>query len=92
MKQYYARKAALLLASLLILIPCVLLLAWEDKLPYPPFLWFILSACASVFTLALYRGERSRRETLSVKRFISKYGGFCVMLCFVVYKFIACCI
>lgn len=90
MKQYYLRKFALFIASLLILIPCVLLMAWEDSLSNLPFLWFVLSVCSAVFTFALYRGEKSRCETMTVKLFISKCGGFCIMLCFIVYKFITC--
>lgn len=90
MKSYYLRKFALLAASLLILIPCVLLMAWEERLSNPPLLWFTLFVCSAVFTFALYKGEKYRCETMTVKLFISKCGGFCIMLCFVAYKLIAC--
>lgn len=42
MKPYIARKLVEFAASLLILIPCVLLLAWESQLPNVIFFWFVL--------------------------------------------------
>lgn len=53
MNAYVARKLAEFAASILILVPCVLLLAWETALPNATFLWAVLLACSGVFLAAL---------------------------------------
>ena len=50
---YVARKLAEFAASILILVPCVLLLAWETALPNATFLWAVLLACSGVFLAAV---------------------------------------
>ena len=58
MNAYVARKLAEFAASILILVPCVLLLAWETALPNAAFLWAVLLACSGVFLAALIHAER----------------------------------
>ena len=53
MKPYIARKLVEFAASLLILIPCVLLLAWESQLPNVIFFWFVLMICSGTFLFAM---------------------------------------
>ena len=74
MKPYIARKLVEFAASLLILIPCVLLLAWESQLPNVIFFWFVLMC-----------GER-RRGNITLKRLIGRCGGFFMMFLFVFYQ------
>ena len=56
MKPYIARKLVEFAASLLILIPCVLLLAWESQLPNVIFFWFVLMICSGTFLFAMICG------------------------------------
>lgn len=88
MNAYLARKLAEAAASLLILIPCVLLLAWETLLPNITFLWFVLLVCTGVFLTALVQSERRQKQT-TWKRLLSRCGGFFVMFVFILYKFIS---
>lgn len=87
MNAYMLRKLAEAAASLLILIPCVLLLAWETLLPNVVFLWFVLLVCSGTFLAALVQSER-RRSQLTWKRLLSRCGGFFVMFVFIAYKFV----
>ena len=80
-----ARKLVEFIASLMILIPCVLLLAWEPSLPGASFYWAILLVCSGTFLAALFVAEH-RAEELTLWRFINKCGGFCLMFFFILYK------
>ena len=85
MKPYIARKLVEFAASLLILIPCVLLLAWESQLPHVIFFWFVLMICSGTFLFAMICGER-RRGNITLKRLIGRCGGFFMMFLFVFYQ------
>ena len=85
MNAYVARKLAEFTASLMILIPCVLLLAWEAALPNAALFWTVLLVCSGVFLAALLHSERSR-EQASWKRVLSRCGGFAIMFLFILYK------
>ena len=87
MKTYIARKVVQVLASFMIVIPGVLLLAWESRIPNVIVYWFILLGCAIVFAVRLYIGESDRHE-MNLKTFISKCGGFCIMIGFIVFEII----
>lgn len=62
MNAYVARKLAEFAASILILVPCVLLLAWETALPNATFLWAVLLACSGVFLAALIHADRCQEQ------------------------------
>lgn len=85
MNPYAARKLAEFAASLLILIPCVLLLAWGPALPNVRALWSILLVCSGTFLAALLRAEQ-RRGPLTIRCLISKCGGFIMMFLFILYE------
>ena len=85
MNPYVARKLAEFAASLLILIPCVLLLAWGPALPNAGALWSILLVCSGTFLAALLCAER-RRGALTLRRLIGRCGGFCIMFLFILYQ------
>lgn len=87
MKTYIARKVVQVLASFMILIPGVLLLAWESKIPNVLMYWLILLICAVIFAVRLYIGEADRHE-MNFKTFFSKCGGFCIMIGFIVFEII----
>ena len=82
MNAYVARKLAEFAASILILVPCVLLLAWETALPNATFLWAVLLACSGVFLADRCQEQRSWR------RVVSRCGGFVIMFLFILYKVI----
>ena len=87
MNAYVARKLAEFAASILILVPCVLLLAWETALPNATFLWAVLLACSGVFLAALIHADRCQ-EQRSWRRVVSRCGGFVIMFLFILYKVI----
>ena len=87
MNAYVARKLAEFAASILILVPCVLLLAWETALPNATFLWAVLLACSGVFLAALIHADRCQ-EQRSWRRVVSRCGGFVIMFLFNLYKVI----
>ena len=87
MNAYVARKLAEFAASILILVPCVLLLAWETALPNATFLWAVLLACRGVFLAALMLADRCQ-EQRSWRRVVSRCGGFVIMFLFILYKVI----
>ena len=77
MNAYVARKLAEFAASILILVPCVLLLAWETALPN----------ASGVFRAALIHADRCQ-EQRSWRRVVSRCGGFVIMFLFILYKVI----
>lgn len=81
----YLQKLLEFLSSLMILIPCVLLLAWEDTIPYLGFFWSVLLFSNGILLYALYTRE-CKQSCLTLKRFWGNYGGFCIMFFFVLYK------
>lgn len=85
MNAFAVRKLVEFVASLLILIPAVLLLAWEPAITNIGLYWAILTICSGTFLVALFLGER-RKGALSIRNFISKCGGFCLMFLFVLYQ------
>ena len=85
MHPYVARKLAEFAASLLILIPCVLLLAWGPALPHVGALWSILLVCSGTFLAALLQAER-RQGALTLRRLLGRCGGFCMMFLFILYE------
>ena len=87
MKTFIARRIVQVVASFMILIPGVLLLAWEDRIPNVIVYWFILLGCAVVFAVRLYIGEADRHE-MNFKLFFSKCGGFCIMIGFIIFEII----
>lgn len=87
MNPHLLRRLAETTASILILIPCVLLLAWESLLPNIMFFWFVLLVCSGIFLTALVYSER-QREQITWKRLFCRCGGFFVMFSFILYKFI----
>lgn len=87
MNTYMLRKLAEVVASLLILIPCVLLLAWEPFLPNIVLLWFVLLVCSGTFLAALVQSTR-RQSQLTWKYLLSRCGGFFLMFLFIAYKFV----
>lgn len=90
MNPHVAKKLAEVTASLLILIPCVLLLAWEAAIPNVLFYWFVLTLSSGTILAGLFLGEW-RRGQVSIKQFVSKCGGFCIMFLFVLYHFVTLC-
>lgn len=86
MNSYMARKLAIFLGSLMILIPCVLLLAWESRIPNVIVYWGILTLCSGMLLAAIYAYER-RHGMDSFRKFIGKCGGFCIMFVFILYRF-----
>lgn len=85
MKPCTVRKLAELTASLMILIPAVLLLAWEAALPNRLFFWCVLLTCCGVFLAALFRSERERGAA-GWRALFSRCGGFCMMFLFLLYQ------
>ena len=88
MNAYVARKLAEFAASILILVPCVLLLAWETcsaqcNISYGR----VLLACSGVFLAALIHADRCQ-EQRSWRRVVSRCGGFVIMFLFILYKVI----
>lgn len=83
----YARKILEFVGSLMILIPCVLLMAWEESLPYLAWWWFVLLVGNGMFLYSLHRRE-CKEGDMKLKQFIFKYGGYCVMFGFILYKFV----
>lgn len=88
MNPYLLRRLAETAASILILIPCVLLLAWESLLPNIMFFWFVLLVCSGIFLTALVRSERQQGK-MTWKHLFYRCGGFFVMFVFILYKFAA---
>lgn len=88
MNPYTTRKIVEFAASLMILIPCVLLLAWESLLPNVTFLWFILLVCSGTFLAALFHAER-RKGAVTWKRLLSRCGGFFMMFFFILYQIVS---
>lgn len=88
MNPYLLRRLAETAASILILIPCVLLLAWESLVPNVTFFWFVLLICTGIFLAALVHSERQRGQ-MTWKRLFYRCGGFFVMFAFILYKFAA---
>ena len=85
MKAYTARKLVEFTASLLILIPSVLLLAWDAEIPNQLLYWVILQLCCGMFLAALVRSERERGAT-TWRSLLGRCGGFCVMFLFLLYQ------
>lgn len=85
MRPYTVRKLAELAASLLILVPSVLLLAWEPAIPNSLFFWVVLLSCCGVFLAALLRSERERGAA-SWRELFGRCGGFCIMFFFLLYQ------
>lgn len=85
MNPFVGRKLAELAATLLILIPSALLLAWESSLPGAKYLWAVMMCCTGVFLYALYTAERRKGE-MTFRKFIGSCGGFCLMFLFLLYK------
>lgn len=81
MRPYTIRKAAELAASLLILVPSVLLLAWEDQIPHSAFFWIVLLGCCAMVLAALIHAERTRGAP-TWRGLLGRCGGFCMMLLF----------
>lgn len=74
-----------IVASLMILIPCVLLLAWESSIPYARTLWGVLAFCTGLYIMALAY-NRVRAEAFSLRQFLFKNGGFLLMFGIILYK------
>lgn len=82
------RTLAELLASLLLLIPAALLLAWQEALGgTAQYLWLILLVCSLMFLAALCVSEK-RRGSFRFKSFLSKRGGFLIMCVFIAYEWV----
>lgn len=85
MKAFTRRKIAEFVGSLLILVPCVLLLAWEERIPNVLMFWAILLFTSGMFAAAMV-SEEMRLYGTPLKRALSKCGGFLIMFGFILYK------
>ncbi|MBR3640688.1 MAG: hypothetical protein IKN53_01500 [Oscillibacter sp.] len=85
MKAFTRRKLAELLGSLMILVPCVLLMAWEENIPNVAVFWVILLVASGMFAAAMV-SEEMRLYGTPLKRALMKCGGFLVMFGFILYK------
>lgn len=81
----FREKILELIASLMVLLPAMGLLAWEDRLSNPGIYWGILSGCCAIVLAALVARDR-KKGSFQWKRFMGSCGGFVAMLCFLVYQ------
>ncbi len=80
------KKLAEFCAALMVMIPCVLLLAWGSVIADVWVYWMILTLTSGIFLAALFLNEQ--RNGVTWQKFILKQGGFCIMFAFILYQFL----